>query len=160
MNVVFKEIPHTYIESQKGCNNLPAQVWQERSVLHLHILYIPKGWTCFIIKEAVGIWELRGNIYSFVYITGPGVDWEVTHPACCHLTNINPISLKDWTLCLHMGPKWDYLVQTDAHPTVYASVPRVKKINKCPLLLSGYLGFLLVFVCTGLSLFSELNVEV
>lgn len=27
-----------------------------------------------------------------------------------HLTNINPISLKYWTLCLHMGPEWDYPV--------------------------------------------------
>lgn len=49
-----------------------------------------------------------GNIYFSVYITGPGVDREVTHPMCRHITNTNPISLKDWALCLHMGPKWDY----------------------------------------------------
>lgn len=48
---------------------------------------------------------------SAVYITGPGVDWKVTRPVRRHLTNINPISLKDWTLCLHMGPEWDDPVQ-------------------------------------------------
>lgn len=35
---------------------------------------------------------------------------------CRHPTNINPISLKDWTLCLHMGPDGDYLLWTHLLP--------------------------------------------
>lgn len=49
---------------------------------------------------------------------------------CCHLTNINPISPKDWTLCLHMGAEWDYSVLNSCSDNIYASVPRVKKKGK------------------------------
>lgn len=82
---------------------------RELSKLPQHILYISNIWTQCIIKGTVGIWGLKGNI-SVVYTTGPCVDWEVTQPMCCHLTNINPISLKDWTLCLHKRPERDYPV--------------------------------------------------
>lgn len=134
------------------------------SVLPLYCLYFPNRWTQYIIKGTVEIEGLKRNIYSFVYITGPGVDWEVTHPMCCHLTNINPISLKDWTLCLHMGPEWDYPVLNSRSDICFQGWKKKKNFYFCcPVTLAFLLLFSLsVSSCRvhGLLLFRKLKTRI
>lgn len=87
------------------------------------------------LNGLLGSEGLKVNIYFFVYITGPGVDWEVTHPMFCHLTNINPISLKDWTLCLHMGRDGDYPLLNRCSDKTTRLFPGLKKKKKTTRLL-------------------------
>lgn len=82
---------------------------------------------------------------TLVYITGPGEDWEVIHPMLGHLTNINPISLKYWTLCLHMGPEWDYPVVN--RPSDSPTKRNFLKVYFCCLVTLGFFSILMCEMC-------------